>query len=185
MRQAIFDANANPGADTIVFQGFASSGTLTLTEGALQVTESVDIVGPGQSDLTVSGGDSSGIFWFGGEVGTSDFSVSELTLNDGNGVTGAPLNGNFGGSVLFFDSQRAGGEDSLSLTNVTIQNSTSNRGGGALHPEFGTLNIVDSSFINNTATGTVEGGGALSLLQTDCTVTRVTITGNSSNGRRS
>src|SRR5262249_52379837 len=38
LRQAILDANANPGADVIGFSGAARSGTIVLTSGQLSIT---------------------------------------------------------------------------------------------------------------------------------------------------
>src|SRR5687768_13812598 len=46
LRQAIFDANANAGADTITFDNDLD-GTITLTDGQLVVSDSVDIQGLG------------------------------------------------------------------------------------------------------------------------------------------
>src|SRR5690242_10577872 len=55
LRQAILDANANPGADSIDFQD-ELSGTLTLTSGQLPpITEDLTITGPGVFSITVSG----------------------------------------------------------------------------------------------------------------------------------
>jgi hypothetical protein len=52
LRQAIFDANATPAADTIVFaDGLA--GTILLTEGELEVTRALTITGPGAKQLTL------------------------------------------------------------------------------------------------------------------------------------
>src|SRR6185436_5586456 len=53
-RQAILDANANAGADTIDFQD-ELSGPITLTPGELQITDDLTITGPGIFSITVSG----------------------------------------------------------------------------------------------------------------------------------
>ena len=47
LRQAIEDANGLAGADTIGFQA-GLTGTITLTTGQLEITDSVDIQGPGR-----------------------------------------------------------------------------------------------------------------------------------------
>src|SRR5262245_17817619 len=39
LRQAIFDANVNPGADLIRFAAAARGGTITLTGGELSITD--------------------------------------------------------------------------------------------------------------------------------------------------
>jgi hypothetical protein len=61
LRQAIIDANGNPGADTIVFDK-GVSGTIKLTSGEMLITDSVTISGPGANKLAVSGNDISRIF---------------------------------------------------------------------------------------------------------------------------
>src|SRR5262249_35027639 len=52
LRAAVSAANAKPGADAI---DFAVTGTVGLTSGELDITDSVTINGPGASALTVSG----------------------------------------------------------------------------------------------------------------------------------
>src|SRR5262249_41709554 len=52
LRAAVAAANANPGADAI---DFATAGTIALTSGELDITDSLTINGPGESALTVSG----------------------------------------------------------------------------------------------------------------------------------
>src|SRR4051812_45319242 len=53
LRQAILDANANAGADTITFNIAGTNNTISLFTGELAVTDSVAINGPGASKLTV------------------------------------------------------------------------------------------------------------------------------------
>src|SRR5437016_5836799 len=57
LRQAIRDANANPGADTITFQAsaFPSGSQINLSSGDYHINVSVAIQGPGILNLTVSG----------------------------------------------------------------------------------------------------------------------------------
>jgi hypothetical protein len=52
LRQAILDANAAPGADTITFQA-GVSGTITLTRGQLLITDDLTLAGPGADVLAV------------------------------------------------------------------------------------------------------------------------------------
>src|SRR5712691_5654289 len=63
LRAAVSAANANPGADAI---DFATTGTIALTSGELDITDSLTINGPGASDLTVSGEGVSRVFGIGG-----------------------------------------------------------------------------------------------------------------------
>src|SRR4051812_27705122 len=57
LRQAVLDANANPGADVIRFGPHARDGIITLTGGELSITDSLTIDGPGDNRLTISGND--------------------------------------------------------------------------------------------------------------------------------
>ena len=59
LRQAVLDANAAAGNDTIVFSGIA--GTINLTGAELDVTDPVQIQGPGADVLTIDGADNSRI----------------------------------------------------------------------------------------------------------------------------
>ena len=52
LRQAIFDANDLSGLDTVIFAA-GLTGTITLTEGELAVSDSVTISGPGAVQLTI------------------------------------------------------------------------------------------------------------------------------------
>jgi hypothetical protein len=77
LRQAIEDANANPGADTVTFDGV--SGTITLTSAELAITEDLTITGPGAGQLAVSGGESRRVF----NISAGTVEISGLTVRDG------------------------------------------------------------------------------------------------------
>ena len=61
LRQAIVDANATAGADTINFQA-GLTGTITLMNELPEITQDVTINGPGAGALTVSGASSFLVF---------------------------------------------------------------------------------------------------------------------------
>src|SRR5262245_28102836 len=61
LRQAVLDANAAAGADTIDFQT-GLTGTITLTSGEIAISDAVSVHGPGASVLAVSGNNNSRIF---------------------------------------------------------------------------------------------------------------------------
>ncbi|MEM9827481.1 MAG: FG-GAP-like repeat-containing protein [Planctomycetota bacterium] len=183
LRQAIVDANANPGPDIIEFVGDefvgdGASASITLTAGELRVIESVEIVGPGADSLTIDGNQSSSIFWFGDENAASTYDVSGFTLTGGNGENGAGI-GIAGGAVLFFDEFGSGGDDTLNISNSVIRENAAEVGGG-LHSVLGTLNVIDTLVESNNATGTAGNisGGGFALQQTDTTLQNVTIRDN-------
>src|SRR5262249_15371497 len=72
LRQAVLDANAAPGADTI---SLTVTGTITLTSGQLVVTDSLTINGLGSGLVSVSGNNTSRVFYSSGP-NTIDLTLS-------------------------------------------------------------------------------------------------------------
>ena len=139
LRQAVLDANANPGDDTIVFTGLATFNLITLTTGQLTVTDNVDIQGMGG---TVWGGDTTRVFYL---AVPDQVSISGLTIAHGN--TGGP-----GGAIVSI-----GGD--LVLDGMNLANNVAAGDGGAI--DFSgagaALTIRNSRLSGNTTEG--EGGG--------------------------
>jgi Prealbumin-like fold domain len=159
LRQAIGDANTDGNtSDTINFASNVT-GTIALTSGLIEISQNVNIVGPGASSLAVSGNNNSAIFTVDdGAV----VSITNLTLTKGNDTTG-----NGGGAIL-----NNGG---LSLSGVTVSNSTTSTNGGAIY-NFGVLSIVNSDFFGNS---TVNGTGGAIDNENTLTVTDSSFTTNS------
>ncbi len=146
LRQAILNANANAGADTITFVGVFTDNTpdiITLTSGKLNITDDLTILGTGASNLTISGNDFSGVFEISGS-GT-DTRIDGLKIANAND----PL-----GSILLNSNAI------LNLTNSTISD---NRGeiGGIFNK--GTLSLTNSTISGNTGSS-LGGLTALSLV---------------------
>src|SRR5262245_45716587 len=85
LREAVSASNANPGADTI---DFATTGTIALTSGELDLTDSVSINGPGEGALTVSGTYASRVF---GNAGDPTVTIAGLTVANGSWDSGGGL----------------------------------------------------------------------------------------------
>src|SRR5262245_22560649 len=131
LRQAILDANANPGADVIDFAPAARDGTITLTSGQLSITDDLTIDGPGADRLAVSGNDTSRVFRIGSGVTVA---IDDLTITHGRA--------NNGGGIW-----NAGG--SLSLSHVIVSQNqvlgdpgTQRQGGGVIN-QGGALLVDD------------------------------------------
>lgn len=135
LRAAVAAANANPGADTI---DFATTGTITLTSGELDVTDSLTINGPGASALTVSGNHVSRVF---GLAGNPAVSIADLTV--ANGWSGWSSQG--GGIYM--------ASGNLTLARVAVSGNTAYRAGGGLNVAGGTLTLDHSTLSSNTAVG--------------------------------
>ncbi|MBD2561393.1 MULTISPECIES: beta strand repeat-containing protein [Nostoc] len=164
LRQAILNANAFAGANTITFAGSvftdATPDTITLTSGQLTITDDVTIQGTGANQLTVSGNNASRVFTI-SNFGT-DATIDALTIANGNSADGGGIRINSGGA-------------SLVLTNSTISNNNSGGGfgGGGIANTGGTVNVINSTISGNTSS---FGGGIAS--QGTLTVTNSTISGN-------
>lgn len=166
LRQAILDANSNPGHDTITFGGGAT-GQITLSTGQLEITDSVSILGPGAQTLAVSGNDASRVFYMWNSLSTIDVSISGLTIRDGNAADGAGI--------------AAWGEN-LTLADVVVTgNVAAGDGGGVLfygNESQASLSISDSEISGNNAS--YNGGGLYSWSADSITLTNVAVTGNTS-----
>src|SRR5262245_30437143 len=154
LRQAILDANAMAGADTILFQP-GLKGTITLTGGQLTVTGPTTISGPGAGMLTISGNNASRIFLVddGNPATVENVAISGLTLTRGK------VTGNFqqGGAI------QVANED-LTLSDMVITGNTAEgqvtAGGGVAVGRTGRLTLVNSTVNNNTV---VSSGGGIFL----------------------
>ena len=144
LREAIVLANGNSEADTISFDD-GLTGTLTLTQGQLVVSDDLTIEGPEADDLTISGNNSSRIFQFTG--GTSE--LSRLTLS--NGDAGEGFDG--GGAILV--GSLGGASTDLTVLNSKLSGNSGRDGGGISN--YGTLSVVNSTFSGNSAL--YDGGG--------------------------
>jgi hypothetical protein len=164
LRQAIIDANAHSGANTITF-AHALAGTIVLTSGQVQIRSNVEIKGPGAPALTVSGDNSSRVFYIEGDPTVR---ISGLTVAHGFAGPNAP-NPGLGGGIFV-----AGG--TLTLTGVVV---TGNRavgvgvapgasgsnsgGGGGIYQQAGVLVVSNSALNDNQASGGAGpcGGSAM------------------------
>jgi hypothetical protein len=206
LRQAVLDANADPGADEITFAP-GLTGAITLTSGEILITAPLAVDGPGAGVLTVSGNDHSRIFHVENSAVAAaiEVTLSGLTLTHGRSTRWGP-----GGAVF------AKSED-LTILDSVISDSSSGLaedppaagcGGnvGFFGADGGTLRIVDSTLTRGAAVdigpsfggnlclfggklilerstlsdGFAESGGGLYIesLTGDSTIVSSTISGN-------
>lgn len=185
LRQAVLDANANPGPDLITFQPLLT-GTIDLTTGEIAITDSVDIQGPGArrlavdstarifncsgpnsvsvliSGLTLTGGQAAGN---GGAIANSGANVTlrEVTVS-GNNATGE-------GGAIFHNAN--GGV--LTIDSSTISGNTAGKAGAIYSIGFN-LVIINSTISDNQVTDSV---GAIKLEFAFASIFNSTISGNS------
>ncbi len=198
LRAAIMESNALAAtACSPLTIDFSVTGTIALTNGQLRVIHpNLTISGPGASQLTVSGGNTSRIFEIDSTVTAS---ISGLTITDGNGVgatdsgsgggiyskgkltlTGCVVTGNTTTGVTIHEGGGIfnAGSQLLTVTDCTISNNTANFGGAGV-ASFGNLVMTGSTVANNTNTYTSDSGrgGGIETYATT-TITNSTISGN-------
>jgi hypothetical protein len=151
LRDAVTSAQLTSDEDTIVFDGttFApgSLHTITLASTLPVITKPLNIVGPGQQTLAISGNDAVRILTIDQGNNTPpgiSVRISDLTL-----TRGKPATGN-GGAIYAY---RA----AVTLARVTVSRSQAAQGGGA-YMSSGSLTVIDSVFEDDTAT---SRGGAI------------------------
>ena len=177
LRQAIEDANATPGTDTIEFNPELSGETITLTSGELQISDGLYIEGLlSADDITISGKNISRIF----SIDDSDAEnqvevvIDKLTLTEGSSERGGGAIANAENLTIsqskLIDNQNTSQEPTggggairnsdtgnLTIDHTLISQNQSNAFGGGI-TNFGVLKIDDSIIADNQVTGV--GGGA-------------------------
>ncbi|WP_341529472.1 choice-of-anchor Q domain-containing protein [Nostoc sp. UHCC 0302] len=193
LRQAIREANALAGRDTINFDGvFADSIADTITLGSsLNIKDDLSIEGTGAEKLIVSGNNNSSVFEIKSGI---TLEIDGLTVANGRSLNAGEFGLIIGGGILnagtltvsdsiitdnTADSQGGGiySSGTLTINNSTISNNASGQygSGGGIY-NSGTLTINNST-ISNNASGGYGGGGGIYNTGT-LTVNSSTISGN-------
>jgi hypothetical protein len=190
LRAAIQGASSG---DTIVFAPSLDGLTIKLTNGALAITKSLDIEGPGASLLSISGNDASRVFEISSNqpVGSIAVTIANLTITHGKGNGtdeggGGILNVSSALTVahdVFSYNRAVGGSPDNAAPGGAIDNreTAPNANGSATGPP---LSIIDCLFTDNQAiarNGGLGQGGAL-LNGGTCLIIGSTFTDNESMG---
>ncbi|MEO5330719.1 MAG: DUF4347 domain-containing protein, partial [Magnetococcus sp. YQC-5] len=154
LRQAISDANSNPGADTIIFDATQFAPAQPLVNRTITLSSELSVT---DSENLIINGDTNGD------------SIADITL------TGA------GANVRGFNVTMGSATKTLDLQNLTIDNFDPTTGdGGAILMNTGTLYITNSTISNNSATSGV--GGGIKVTGATLHITNSTIANNSADG---
>jgi len=141
LRQCIADNAALGGGSAIIFSNVVT-GTITLTNGELLITNNVTILGPGAGVLAIDGNAASSVFHIDNGVTAA---ISGLTITNGSASGG--------GGILNVHS-------TVTVSNCNISgNSTAGAGGGIYNDGVvgsATLTVVASTLSGNSAS---VGGG--------------------------
>lgn len=184
LRQAILDANAAAGADTINFTGTMADTTpdiITLTTGQLLISDDLTITGPGANLLTISGNNASRVFVIQKVVNNA---LVSATVN----IAGVTIDKGLAGSSSTVTGAGAGIYNSgsaLTLSKSTLTNNVAQQGGAILNA--GSILVTDSTFSNNlvkqfvsTNANTRLGGAIYNITGAALTVGNSTFDTNSS-----
>jgi hypothetical protein len=172
LRAAIERANANPGTDTVSFAS-ALTGTIKLTTGEIDITDSVTIRGPGATKLIVDGNSSSRIFnihsyYVEKESGQNNVTISGLTLTRGRADDG--------GAIRHIAAR-------LALVGVNMLNNIANEDGGALWASGCDLDLlVQNCRIAGNVAGENGGGISIGHAHSPQVIDRTVIANNSAGG---
>lgn len=140
LRQAILDANANPGDDTITFVHALSGQKILLTSGQLSVNDSVTILGPGANQLSIDGNGNSRVFYL--SPGLTNL-IAGVTITNGYGI--------FAGGGIFVD------HGFLTVSNVALTGNYAILDGGGTFNYGATITLQNCTLSGNSA-GSYGGG---------------------------
>jgi hypothetical protein len=172
LRDALATANVG---DTIDATGV--SGTILLTSGELQITQSVTINGPGAGTLAVDGNATFRVF---DNVIFLNVTISGFTITNGLGgilnTGGLTLSDSIVSNSRTFNANGGGiaNNGTLTVTNSIITGNSAAFGGGIANT--GDLTVANSTIIGN---GASDAGGGMFLFGGNTTVTDSTISDNS------
>ncbi len=133
LRQAISNANANLGADTITCTSI--SGTILLNAPLPEIGDTASVIGPGQFFLTISGGNSNRVLQIG--------SGATVTIRGTTIANGYVTNG---GGAGILNNGNLTATDCTIISNVVVHGD----GGGVFNQ--GVFNIINSRVVANRAT---------------------------------
>ncbi|MBM4072251.1 MAG: hypothetical protein FJ271_25485 [Planctomycetes bacterium] len=180
LRQAVLNANAHAGADTIVFKD-GLEGTIKLAGPGIAISDALLLDGPGASKITVQG--LGHIFDIMAPATTkvkidglcliraSDSAIhnrSSLTLT---GMIFSQNEGSFGAAVVT--------DGDLTVLQSRFVGNRVSLGGGAIFVSGGHTLVDQCSFVGNSAYSDTSGdGGAIYVNRGSMTLRRSTVTGN-------
>jgi hypothetical protein len=124
--------------------------TITLTGGELRIGQSLSIVGPGATELTISGNGASRVMY----INAGAVAISGLTVTAGNGMHPSDGSTNQGDDIDI-----EGASTSVTLDRLAITGANGSLFGGGIGFSEATVAVTSSTIAANTVTGFAIGGG--------------------------
>lgn len=177
LRAAITQANATTEADTIVFQN-TLAGTITLTGGALAITESLTINGPGAAKVTIDAHGASRVFLLDNpNAANRTWALSGLTVTGGLANSG---NDDSGGGFFYENPAFSSARPAITLNDMVFNANEAGRKGGAVSVSGANLTLGNVALTGNRArSGFQPSGGGLYFNRGLVRIERSRIVGNS------
>ncbi len=173
LRQAIIDANGNPGHDTI---DFGITGTIVLTDALPGIGDDLTISGPGVEQLAVSGANAYRVFSITTGIAVT---ITEVTVRDGKVINGDG-GGIWSAGALHLDSVQivsntasgslwpfgmGGGlyvfQGSATLSGTQVLGNSVSRYGGGVFVYDGSATLNETQVVSNSA---FDSGGGMFVL---------------------
>lgn len=188
LRAAVEAADAAAGADTVRFHKSLKGQTIVLTSGGISIDSEMTINGDvnkdGKADVTISGNNSSNIFFMSSYL--ADATVRSLDLTQGYaGVGGAiyvygdaklkVVNSTLSGNAASYGGAIGTMYGDVTIVNSLITGNFAYGSGGGVRVNQGKLTMVNTTVHSNEA---MEGGGGISTADGELVLTNSTITGN-------
>ncbi len=174
LREAIAVANATNNESVIFFdpQLFGTPQTIVLTNGELVITNSreMQLAGPGEALLTISGNNLSRVLRLGPGAKTY---INKVTLSNGNGVS--PVNSGTGGCIYLET------DSTFHAELIVLSNNTASQAGAIGHLGHVDMVIGVSTITGNSSTTNNPSAGAIYLNNGTLDLGGVTLSNNSAN----
>ena len=183
LRQAVMDANAAAGADTIIFASSLGTDTITLAAMLPIITDDAGLTIDGDNRIALSGNDNVQVL---SVSAGALLTLQNISVTHGNATSGGGGLYNEGTVTIIHSAfsnnsatgSRGGGVANVggtaTITNSAFSNNSATADGGGVFND-GTLTIANSAFSNNSATA---GGGVLNN-NGIATILNSTFSGNS------
>jgi len=181
LREAIALANQIGSIDTIEFSPALAGGTILLTMGELEITNSVEIIGLGAEQLTIDAQWQSRVINFVGD--TQRLTLSGLTIANGRTVGN---NANRDDTTFSGGAIRSVSNQPITLIDSVVTGSSTYgghaRGGGIF--SLGRVQLIRTTIDGNSTYGTYGAGGGF-FARRAATVIESTISNNHTYGSHS
>lgn len=148
LRQAIANTNLLEGTQTITFDPSVGGETITLTTGELVITDSVEIEGLENSDVTVSGNNNSRVFNVNdsNDENLIDVNISQITVTEGRFIR----NDDDRYSYILPSGDAISNRENLTITNSTITNNIAETSRGTVFSYYAVLIDTDANSIDES-----------------------------------